>query len=95
MGQANFTYSLLNCGSVKWFGTAEFYLSIGKVFLIFLSFGFTFVTMLGGNPLHDRYGFRYWDSPVGEGSRRFIALMLTLPRELSPNTLSRETRASF
>lgn len=24
---------------------------------------FTFVTMLGGNPLHDRFGFRYWKNP--------------------------------
>jgi yeast amino acid transporter len=59
-----FLYGLLNCVSVKWFGIAEFYLSLGKVFLIFLTFAFTFVTMLGGNPLHDRYGFRYWDTPV-------------------------------
>jgi amino acid transporter len=26
-------------------------------------FFFTFVTMVGGNPLHDRYGFRYWNDP--------------------------------
>lgn len=24
---------------------------------------YTFVTMLGGNPLHDRFGFRYWREP--------------------------------
>jgi yeast amino acid transporter len=24
---------------------------------------FTFVVMLGGNPLHDRFGFRYWNEP--------------------------------
>jgi len=24
---------------------------------------FTFVVMLGGNPLHDRFGFRYWNDP--------------------------------
>lgn len=29
---------------------------------------FTFVTMLGGNPLHDRYGFRYWNNPVSLAS---------------------------
>ena len=24
---------------------------------------YTFITMLGGNPLHDRFGFRYWNDP--------------------------------
>lgn len=24
---------------------------------------YTFITMLGGNPLHDRFGFRYWRDP--------------------------------
>lgn len=53
-------YCVLNLFSVKWFGTAEFYLSIGKVVLIFIFFSFTFFTMVGANPLHDVYGFRYW-----------------------------------
>lgn len=26
-------------------------------------FSFTFVTMVGGNPKHDAYGFRYWNHP--------------------------------
>ena len=26
-------------------------------------FSFTFVTMVGGNPQHDAYGFRYWNNP--------------------------------
>ena len=55
-------YGLLNLFSVEWFGKAEFYLSIGKVFLIFMCFGFTFFTMVGCNPLHDAYGFRYWNN---------------------------------
>lgn len=25
---------------------------------------YTFVTMVGGNPHHDPYGFRYWNNPV-------------------------------
>jgi hypothetical protein len=25
---------------------------------------YTFVTMVGGNPHHDAYGFRYWNEPV-------------------------------
>lgn len=26
-------------------------------------FSFTFITMVGGNPHHDAYGFRYWNNP--------------------------------
>lgn len=39
--------------AVKAYGEAEFYLSGGKVLLIFILFSFTFVTMCGGNPQHD------------------------------------------
>lgn len=39
---------------------AEFWLSGGKVILIFSLFFFTFVTMVGGNPAGDAYGFRNW-----------------------------------
>ncbi|KAH8646174.1 putative general amino acid permease [Xylariales sp. PMI_506] len=56
-------YSVLNVFSVEWFGKAEFYLSIGKVFLIFLCFAFTFFTMVGCNPQHYAYGFTYWQTP--------------------------------
>ncbi|KAJ6024119.1 hypothetical protein N7540_004916 [Penicillium herquei] len=56
-------YALLNMISVRYFGISEFYLSIFKVLLMIGLFFFTFVTMVGGNPLHDRYGFRYWDKP--------------------------------
>lgn len=33
--------------------------------LIIMLFCFTFITMVGGNPAHDAYGFRYWKEPVG------------------------------
>ncbi|EME49219.1 hypothetical protein DOTSEDRAFT_68095 [Dothistroma septosporum NZE10] len=56
-------YAILNCLAVKAYGEAEFWLSGGKVLLIFLLFSFTFVTMCGGNPAHDAYGFRYWKTP--------------------------------
>lgn len=55
--------SLINLIAVRGFGEAEFWLSGGKVILIFLLFGFTFVTMVGGNPAGDAYGFRHWSSP--------------------------------
>ncbi|KAB8225648.1 amino acid permease-domain-containing protein [Aspergillus novoparasiticus] len=42
---------------------AEFWLSSGKVILIFILFLFTFITMLGGNPKGDAHGFRHWQHP--------------------------------
>jgi yeast amino acid transporter len=54
---------IINCIDVKYFGTVEFYLSIGKVFLVFILFGFTIVTICGGNPINDAHGFRYWNNP--------------------------------
>ncbi|KAM5356804.1 hypothetical protein ACJ41O_003450 [Fusarium nematophilum] len=57
------SYGILNVLAVGVFGEAEFWLSIGKVILIFILFGFTFVTMVGGNPQGDAYGFRYWKNP--------------------------------
>ncbi|KAF2279307.1 histidine permease [Westerdykella ornata] len=56
-------YALLNVVAVQVFGEAEFWLSGGKVILIFMLFMFTFVTMCGGNPKHDAYGFRHWKNP--------------------------------
>lgn len=54
---------LLNILAVKIYGEAEFWLSGGKVILIMILFSFTFITMVGGNPQHDAYGFRYWKNP--------------------------------
>ncbi|KAH0841964.1 hypothetical protein AYO21_02977 [Fonsecaea monophora] len=56
-------YVLINSLTVRAYGEAEFWLSGGKVILIFILFSFTFVTMVGGNPKHDAYGFRYWKDP--------------------------------
>ncbi|CAK4031872.1 amino acid permease [Lecanosticta acicola] len=56
-------YFLINVLAVRAYGEAEKGLSGGKVVLIFLLFAFTFVTMVGGNPRHDAYGFRYWNHP--------------------------------
>ncbi|KXT04211.1 hypothetical protein AC578_77 [Pseudocercospora eumusae] len=56
-------YGLINVLAVKAYGEAEFWLSGGKVILIFLLFAFTFITMVGGNPKGDAYGFRYWNKP--------------------------------
>ncbi|KAI5195088.1 hypothetical protein E4T39_08373 [Aureobasidium subglaciale] len=56
-------YGLLNIFAVKWYGESEFWLASGKVLLILIVFCFTFITMVGGNPKHDAYGFRYWSNP--------------------------------
>ncbi|KAJ1334239.1 hypothetical protein MN608_04246 [Microdochium nivale] len=56
-------YAGLNVVAVRVYGEAEFWLSGGKVILLFMLFGFTLVTMAGGNPQHDAYGFRNWSDP--------------------------------
>ncbi|KKY21631.1 putative amino acid permease [Phaeomoniella chlamydospora] len=48
------------CACIVAYGTHNVNL---ELILIFLVFGFTFVTMVGGNPQHDAYGFRYWKTP--------------------------------
>jgi amino acid transporter len=56
-------YALLNVLAVRAYGEAEFWLSGGKIILIFMLFAFTFVTMVGGNPQGDAYGFRHFTNP--------------------------------
>lgn len=56
-------YGLINLLAVHWYGESEFWAALGKVLLIVALIIFTFITMLGGNPLHDRFGFRYWKNP--------------------------------
>ncbi|KAI0835806.1 amino acid permease/ SLC12A domain-containing protein [Hypoxylon sp. FL0890] len=56
-------YALINLLAVKWYGETEFWAALGKVLLIVGLIIFTFVVMLGGNPQHDRFGFRYWYEP--------------------------------
>lgn len=53
-------YAALNILAVRFYGEAEFWLSGGKVILILILFCFTFITMVGGNPQNDPYGFRWW-----------------------------------
>ncbi|EON61318.1 hypothetical protein W97_00531 [Coniosporium apollinis CBS 100218] len=56
-------YALINVMAVQWYGETEFWAALGKVLLIIGLIIFTFIAMLGGNPLGDRYGFRYWKNP--------------------------------
>ncbi|KAG2416694.1 hypothetical protein HFD88_007910 [Aspergillus terreus] len=75
-------YAVLNGVTVKYFGISEFYLSIFKIFLMLGLMMYTFVTMVGGNPRHDAYGFRYWNNPgafveylVPGDTGRFLGLL--------------------
>ncbi|KAJ5584726.1 uncharacterized protein N7459_004526 [Penicillium hispanicum] len=45
------------------FGEAEFWLALCKVLLAAGLMVYTVTVMLGGNPAHDRFGFRYWKEP--------------------------------
>ncbi|KAI5480097.1 hypothetical protein MNV49_001757 [Pseudohyphozyma bogoriensis] len=56
-------YAILNFWDSRFYGHAEFSFAAGKVILIMGLLCFTFISMLGGNPLHDRFGFRYWKNP--------------------------------
>ncbi|KAI0848793.1 amino acid permease/ SLC12A domain-containing protein [Daldinia vernicosa] len=56
-------YAFINIMAVQYFGEAEFWLASGKILLICILYMFTLVTMCGGNPKHDAYGFRYWSNP--------------------------------
>lgn len=56
-------YAAINFFAVKYYGETEFWLAIGKVILAIGLMFFTFITMVGGNPQHDAYGFRYWNDP--------------------------------
>ncbi|KAL2201634.1 hypothetical protein CC79DRAFT_190082 [Sarocladium strictum] len=51
---------LLNIVAVKWYGEAEFVMASAKVILLIGLVLLTFITMVGGNPKGDAYGFRYW-----------------------------------
>jgi len=83
--------SLLNFFTVAYYGESEFWLSIGKVILILALIMYTFVTMLGGNPEHDRFGFRYWDNPgafaefIDKGAEgRFLGFVYCLVQAVRP-----------
>ncbi|KFA67305.1 hypothetical protein S40285_03631 [Stachybotrys chlorohalonatus IBT 40285] len=51
---------LLNVVAVKWYGEAEFIMASTKILLLIGLVMITLVTMCGGNPRNDAYGFRYW-----------------------------------
>lgn len=50
----------LNVAAVKWYGESEFIMASTKIILLVGLILLTFITMVGGNPQNDAYGFRYW-----------------------------------
>ncbi|KAH8656827.1 amino acid permease-domain-containing protein [Ilyonectria robusta] len=52
----------LNMVAVKWYGETEFIMSSTKVLLLIGLVMATLVTMAGGNPQNDAYGFRNWSN---------------------------------
>ncbi|KAH7234844.1 amino acid permease-domain-containing protein [Fusarium redolens] len=56
-------YLAINVWRADLFGEAEFWLALAKVILAAGLILYTIVVMLGGNPLNDRFGFRYWKDP--------------------------------
>jgi amino acid transporter len=55
---------ILNILTVRYYGVSEFYLSVFKIVLMMGLIVYTFITMVGGSPDRDPYGFRYWKNPV-------------------------------
>lgn len=53
-------YAAINVFAVRLYGEAEFWLSISKLILCIGLLFFTLITMCGGNPQHDAFGFRNW-----------------------------------
>ncbi|KAL2408413.1 putative proline-specific permease put4 [Exophiala dermatitidis] len=51
---------ILNIAAVRWYGESEFIMASTKILLLIGLCLLTFITMVGGNPKHDAYGFRYW-----------------------------------
>ncbi|KAJ6188579.1 hypothetical protein N7519_003487 [Penicillium mononematosum] len=56
--------TILNLVSVRWYGESEFVLASTKILLLIGLILLTFITMVGGNPKHDAYGFRNWTEGV-------------------------------
>ncbi|KAF5011959.1 hypothetical protein FDECE_1965 [Fusarium decemcellulare] len=57
-------YFVINIFAVRVYGAAEFWLCGGKALLLLILMFFTLITMCGGNPQHDAFGFRHWNDPA-------------------------------
>lgn len=54
---------IINVAGIKFFGEFEFWLSSFKVLVMLGLILLMFIIMLGGDPTHDRLGFRYYNNP--------------------------------
>ncbi|KAK2612650.1 hypothetical protein QQS21_001266 [Conoideocrella luteorostrata] len=52
----------LNVVAVKYYGESEFIMASTKIILLIGLILLTVITMCGGNPHHDAYGFRHWQN---------------------------------
>ena len=84
---AMFVCVFLNVVAVRWYGESEFVMASTKVLLLFGLCFLTLITMSGGNPRGDAYGFRNWtadgaspmlayreDEGVNTSTGRFLGL---------------------
>nr|XP_019012537.1 amino acid transporter [Kwoniella pini CBS 10737]OCF51318.1 amino acid transporter [Kwoniella pini CBS 10737] len=69
-------FAALQLYSVRWFGEVEFWISYTKILLQIGLTLYTLVAMCGGNPLHDKFGFRSWKSPGPFGAAETPALRM-------------------
>lgn len=60
---ANESGRTFNVFAINWYEEIEFWLALSKMIIITGLIIYTFITMLVGNPLHDRFGFRFWRDP--------------------------------
>ncbi|KAJ0285725.1 hypothetical protein CBS470a_006245 [Colletotrichum nupharicola] len=81
----------LNMAAVKWFGESEFVMGSTKVLLLLGLMMATFITMVGGNPKHDAYGFRNWSNGnfvhayYADGATGvFLSVCISSPRKTIP-----------
>ncbi|KAG7194937.1 uncharacterized protein KQ657_004046 [Scheffersomyces spartinae] len=65
------SYALLNVWGVNWYGEIEFYSSLAKVLLIIGLMLFSLISMCGGNPKGEAYGFSNW--PKGGLVKEYLA----------------------
>ena len=88
-------YLILNIFAVRWYGESEFFLSIGKMILAVGLLFFTFITMVGGNPQHNAFGFHNFKGVenafpqyLGSGASAFwAAYMKAVFTEVAPEYL--------
>lgn len=86
------TFSFIERIAGDQFTESEFWFASGKVILAVGLIFFTFVTMVGGNPIHDAYGFRFWNRRSAYPNfRHYLTYQLALQPQKSkvhllPNT---------